>query len=60
MLHKIKIMAKDKKTSEGPSCACGKEDLYEEWLKNEKMKKEPLISNKKKDKDSNWTDSDNK
>jgi hypothetical protein len=29
----------DKKT-EGPACACGKSDLYEEWLKqNEDSKK---------------------
>ena len=25
---------------EGPSCACGKGDLYEEWLNNENNKKE--------------------
>ena len=53
-------MSKDKEKNKGPSCACGKEDLYEEWLKNEKMKKETLISNKTKDKSTNSTDSDNK
>ncbi len=25
---------------EGPTCACGKGDLYEEWLKNENKNKE--------------------
>lgn len=29
-----------KEKNEGPSCACGKGDLYEEWLKTEKNKKE--------------------
>ena len=29
------------KKSKGPTCACGKEDLYEEWLKsNEKSNEE--------------------
>ena len=38
---KHKIMAKnDTNKSDGPSCACGKEDFYEVWLKNEKLKKE--------------------
>ena len=27
-------MVKDKKKSDGPSCACGKTDLYEGWKKN--------------------------
>ena len=31
-------MKKETKKNEGPSCACGKADLYEEWLKNEKNK----------------------
>jgi len=34
------IHEKAKKKNEGPSCACGKGDLYEEWLKNENEKKE--------------------
>ncbi len=34
------IMAKQNKKVEGPTCACGKTDLYEEWLKNENKKKE--------------------
>ena len=30
-------MAKESKKNQVPSCACGKTDLYEEWLKqNEK------------------------
>jgi len=33
-------MAKQIKKNEGISCACGKTDLYEEWLKNENIKKE--------------------
>ena len=28
------------KKSEGPSCACGKADLYEEWLQNQNNKGE--------------------
>ena len=28
------------KKSERPSCACGKTDLYEEWLKKENNKEE--------------------
>jgi hypothetical protein len=26
-------MANDNVTNEGPACACGRGDLYEEWLK---------------------------
>lgn len=33
-------MAEETKKNEGPSCACGKVDLYEEWIKNENKKKE--------------------
>ena len=33
-------MKKETKKNEGPSCACGKVDLYEEWLKNENKIKE--------------------
>jgi hypothetical protein len=32
-------MGKTPVKNEGPSCACGKADLYEEMLKNEKKKK---------------------
>ena len=37
---KTKKMAKENKKNEGISCACGKVDLYEEWIKTEKDKKE--------------------
>jgi len=34
-------MADETKNNEGPTCACGKVDLYEEWLKqNEDGEKE--------------------
>ena len=33
-------MQKETKKNEGPACACGKGDLYEEWLKNENNLKE--------------------
>ena len=33
-------MKKDTKKNDGPTCACGKGDLYEEWLKAENSKKE--------------------
>jgi hypothetical protein len=33
-------MKKETKENEGPACACGKGDLYEEWLKAENKKKE--------------------
>jgi hypothetical protein len=33
-------MKNQTKKNDGPSCACGKADLYEEWLKNENKKKE--------------------
>jgi hypothetical protein len=34
-------MADTDRKTEGPACACGKADLYEEWLKhNEEGKKE--------------------
>ena len=29
-----------RKKNQGPACACGKGDLYEEWLKSENNKKE--------------------
>ena len=33
-------MAKKERKNEGPACACGRGDLYEEWLKNENKPKE--------------------
>jgi hypothetical protein len=38
MIEQI-IMGKEPVKNEGPSCACGKADLYEEMSKNEKIKK---------------------
>ncbi len=39
------LMANEKQKNEGPTCACGRVDLYEEWLKqNEKAKKEEISS----------------
>jgi len=55
-------MGEKENKKEGPSCACGKEDLYEVWLKNEKTKKEAscTIIHKKEDKDNSLTDSNKK
>jgi hypothetical protein len=36
-------MADETKKDEGPSCACGKVDLYDEWLKQNEKKEEVLI-----------------
>lgn len=33
-------MANDAKKSEGPACACGKEDLFEVWKKMNENKEE--------------------
>ncbi len=33
-------MKKEDKKNDGPTCACGRVDLYEEMLKNEKKQKE--------------------
>jgi hypothetical protein len=33
-------MAKDDKLNKGPSCACGKADLYEEWVKLQDQNKQ--------------------
>ena len=38
-------MEKETKREEGPSCACGKANLYEEWLKNENKLKEASEAN---------------
>lgn len=45
-------MADKTEKSEGPSCACGKTDLYKEWLKNENKEKkdsDSITSNQAKD-----------
>lgn len=39
------VMRKEPAKNEGPSCACGKVDLYEEMLKNEKKKGEAFETN---------------
>jgi hypothetical protein len=33
-------MTKDDKSNNGPSCACGKTDLYEEWIKLQDQNKQ--------------------
>lgn len=55
-------MAEKEKKSEGPSCACGKVDLYEEMLKNEKKQKEAseATTSNQTQESSNSTDSDGK
>jgi hypothetical protein len=35
-------MANEKQKSEGPTCACGRADLYEEWLKFQESQKEEV------------------
>jgi len=37
-------MAEETKKNEGPTCACGKVDLYEEWLKQNKDEKKEEVS----------------
>jgi hypothetical protein len=56
-------MAEKIKKSEGPSCACGKEDLYEEWVKLNETKKLNLLdssSSRKADYDNNSADDSSK
>jgi len=35
-------MENQKKQNDGPTCACGKADLYEEWLKQQENHKEEV------------------
>jgi uncharacterized protein (DUF983 family) len=54
-------MAKEtNKKSEGPACACGKGNLYDEWLKLQENQKEAgsdsTISNQAKDNESSADD----
>ncbi|MHC1777984.1 MAG: hypothetical protein AB9834_21465 [Lentimicrobium sp.] len=37
------MMEKETQKSEGPTCACGKADLYEEWLKLQESQKEEVF-----------------
>lgn len=55
-------MAEKDKKNEGPTCACGKGDLYEEWLKNENAKKEAseAIGSDQAEESTNSSDSDDK
>ena len=52
-------MAEEKNINEGPSCACGKADLYEEWLKNEN-KKEAASKTASSNDSEDSSDSENK
>jgi hypothetical protein len=37
-------MNNSEKTNEGPACACGKADLYDEWLKQIEDRKNQVAS----------------
>lgn len=39
---KQKVMANEIKKNQGPTCACGKGDLFEEWLKLQENEKEEI------------------
>ena len=51
-------MKEETKKNEGPSCACGKGDLYDEWLKNENNKKEASEANPSDQTEDSSTSSD--
>ena len=46
-------MEKENKKTEGPVCACGKVDLYEEFLKNETKKNQDFNTADSKQLESN-------
>lgn len=46
---KVEIMVIEVKKSEGPLCACGRVDLYEEMLKQQETSKTKDIDKKKSD-----------
>ena len=53
-------MAKKTKKDDGPTCACGKGDLYEEWLKlNENNKDEVSDSTNSSQSDDDNSSDDN-
>jgi len=56
-------MANENKKNQGPTCACGKGDLYEEWLKLQENQKEEAsvltTSNQAKDNISSANDAGN-
>ena len=35
-------MSEETKNNEGPACACGRGDLYDEWLKQNEKEKEKV------------------
>lgn len=37
-------MADNDKKNEGPACACGRADLYDEWLKQIEDRKKEVVS----------------
>lgn len=37
MIKTKKNSSKEYNKNKGPSCACGKEDLYEEWKRNQEL-----------------------
>ena len=49
-------MKKEQVKKDGPSCACGKEELFEVWVKTDKYKKENLSSIKKENKNNTSID----
>jgi len=56
-------MANENNKNQGPTCACGKGDLYEEWLKLQENQKEEAsvltTSNQAKDNISSANDAGN-
>ena len=51
-------MTNKAKKNEGPACACGRGDLYDEWLKqNEKVKEEAPTDTRQVDSDNSSVDS---
>jgi hypothetical protein len=42
-------LADETKNNEGPACACGKADLYEEWLKQNEKKEDASIPTSQSD-----------
>lgn len=45
-------MAKQIKKNEGPACACGRGDLYGEWLKQNENKSDKTTTSSSKGKES--------
>lgn len=51
-------MSNETKISEGPTCACGRGDLYEEWLKQNEEKEKEELSKQEKQPDDQVNSSD--